>query len=52
MLKILTKDNWIDLLKWFLGSVVLVSITFIVDKGFKERSAGSKKCKLLTNTLK
>lgn len=30
----------IELVKWFIGSVALVVITIIIDKGFKERSAG------------
>ncbi|RZJ51765.1 MAG: hypothetical protein EOO44_13890 [Flavobacterium sp.] len=30
----------IELLKWFIGSVALVIITFIIDNGFKERTAG------------
>lgn len=30
----------IELAKWFIGSVVLVIVTVIIDKGFKERSAG------------
>jgi hypothetical protein len=30
----------IELLKWFIGSVALVAITFIVDNGYKERTAG------------
>ncbi|MFY9152451.1 MAG: hypothetical protein WAO52_10570 [Prolixibacteraceae bacterium] len=29
-----------ELVKWFIGSVALVVITIIIDKGFKERSAG------------
>lgn len=29
-----------ELVKWFIGSVVLVIITIIVDKGFRERAAG------------
>lgn len=29
-----------ELIKWFIGSVVLVIITIIIDKGFKERAAG------------
>lgn len=28
---------WIDVLKWLIGSVVLVIVTTIIDKGFKER---------------
>jgi len=30
----------VELFKWFIGSVVLVIITVIIDKGFKERTAG------------
>lgn len=30
----------IELLKWFIGSVAIVLITMIIDKGFKERTAG------------
>lgn len=30
----------IELIKWFIGSVVLVLVTTIIDKGFKERAAG------------
>lgn len=33
-------EKWSDLVKWFIGSVVLVIVTLIVDKGFRERSAG------------
>jgi hypothetical protein len=29
-----------EMVKWFIGSVVLVIITIIIDKGFKERAAG------------
>lgn len=29
-----------ELVKWLIGSVVLVIITIIIDKGFKERAAG------------
>jgi hypothetical protein len=29
-----------ELVKWFIGSVALVIITLIIDKGFKERAAG------------
>ena len=29
-----------ELFKWFIGSVALVIITVIIDKGFKERTAG------------
>lgn len=34
------KQFIVDLIKWFIGSVVLVLITLIIDKGFRERSAG------------
>lgn len=30
----------IELIKWFIGSVALVIVTIIVDRGFKERAAG------------
>lgn len=30
----------VEILKWFIGSVALVIITMIIDKGFKERAAG------------
>jgi hypothetical protein len=30
----------VELIKWFIGSVALVVMTIIIDKGFKERSAG------------
>jgi|GEM_PF-5869237 len=30
----------IEVFKWFIGSVALVIITIIIDKGFKERTAG------------
>lgn len=30
----------LELVKWFIGSVALVIITIIIDKGFKERAAG------------
>jgi hypothetical protein len=30
----------IDLIKWFLSSVVIVIVTMIIDAGFRERSAG------------
>lgn len=29
-----------EMFKWFIGSVTLVAITFIIDSGFKERTAG------------
>ena len=32
--------DYIELIKWFIGSILLVVITIIIDKGFKERSAG------------
>lgn len=35
-------DKWIDILKWFIGSVVIVVVTIIIDTGFKEREAGIK----------
>jgi hypothetical protein len=30
----------IELFKWFIGSVAIVVMTLIIDKGFKERTAG------------
>jgi hypothetical protein len=30
----------IEIIKWIIGSVVLVTLTIIIDKGFKERTAG------------
>jgi len=30
----------VEIIKWFIGSVALVVMTVIIDKGFKERSAG------------
>lgn len=38
----MTKDNIIELIKWFIGSVVIVVTTLIIDTGFKEREAGVK----------
>ena len=32
--------KYFELIKWFIGSVVLVILTLIIDKGFRERSAG------------
>lgn len=32
-------DRIIELIKWFIGSVVLVVITLIIDTGFREREA-------------
>lgn len=39
------KDNeklklYIDLIKWFIGSVVIVIVTLIIESSFKERTAG------------
>lgn len=36
------QDKTIDLIKWFIGSVVIVVVTLIIDTGFKEREAGIK----------
>ena len=36
------KDKWIELIKWFIGSVVIVIVTLVIDTGFKEREAGIK----------
>ena len=30
----------VELLKWFIGSVVLVVATIIIDRGYRERTAG------------
>jgi len=38
----MNKEYIIDLIKWFIGSVVIVVITLIIDTGFKEREAGIK----------
>ena len=38
----MSKEYIIDLIKWFIGSVVIVVITLIIDTGFKEREAGIK----------
>ena len=31
---------WISLAKWFLVSVVFVAVAWIVDNGYRDRSAG------------
>ena len=31
---------WVEIIKWFIASVLIVIITTIIDRGFKERSAG------------
>ncbi len=35
-------DKWIELIKWFIASVVIVVVTLIIDTGFREREAGIK----------
>jgi hypothetical protein len=35
-------DKWIELIKWFVASVVIVVVTMIIDAGFREREAGIK----------
>lgn len=35
-------DKWIELIKWFISSVCVVTVTLIIDTGFKEREAGIK----------
>ena len=36
------KEKWLELIKWFISSVVIISVTLIIDTGFKEREAGIK----------
>ena len=38
----MNKENIIELIKWFIGSVVIVVTTLIIDTGFREREAGVK----------
>lgn len=35
-------DKWFELVKWFISSVCIVTVTLIIDAGFKEREAGIK----------
>jgi hypothetical protein len=41
----------VEILKWFIVSVVLVVITTIIDWGFRDRSSGSKKFSNMINML-
>lgn len=38
--------NIIELVKWFIGSVVIVVVTLIVESGFKERETGMEEMKI------
>lgn len=44
-----TLQVWIDLAKWFITSVVLVSATMIIDAGFKDRQANLAELKFYDN---
>ena len=39
-------EKYIELFKWFISSVVIVSVTLIVDTGFKDRETGIEEIKV------
>lgn len=46
MEKFINNPNIIELIKWFVGSVVIVIITLIIESGFKERETGIEEMKI------
>lgn len=45
-MNIINNPNFIELVKWFMGSVVIVIVTLVIESGFKERETGIEEMKI------
>ena len=50
-IEILNNDKFIELFKWFIGSVVIVVVTFVIETGFKERQTGIEEIDVYNNYI-
>lgn len=46
MNSIINNQNVLDIIKWFIGSIVIVIVTLIIESGFKERETGIEEMKI------
>lgn len=46
MNNIINNQNVVDIIKWFIGSIVIVIVTLIIESGFKERETGIEEMKI------
>lgn len=46
MRNLLDNQNFVELFKWFMGSVVIVIVTLVIESGFKERETGIEEMKI------